>query len=136
MPRRFDSLSSPRQYLLYLLIDGPRFYSTAYPRCSSCTRFRKKFLFMKNRRSIRRGEISLGFGQSRGTFRAVIFRTFDKRFGARMRVVIGKLLRRRLHKITRGSNERAADTAIQRQLGAADCLDHDPRRITGIPTPV
>jgi len=47
----------------------------------------------------------------------------NKSLDAGTRFVIGELLRRRLHEITRRPDERAGDTSIQRELGATNCID-------------
>src|SRR5581483_8716148 len=57
----------------------------------------------------------------------------DEGFGALARLVIGELPRRRLHEIARWPDQRAADAAIERQLGAADGVDHDARRVRRVP---
>src|SRR5829696_2599715 len=47
--------------------------------------------------------------------------------------IIGKLLRRRLHEIARRADQRTANAAVERNLGATHGIDDDPRRIRRVP---
>src|SRR4051812_48721159 len=57
----------------------------------------------------------------------------DERLGPRQRFVIGELLGRALHVIARRADERAADLAVERQLGAADRIDDHAGRVGRVP---
>ena len=58
-----------------------------------------------------------------------------KRSGALARLVIGELLRRRLHEVARRPDQRAADAAVERELGAAHRVDDDAGGVRANPTP-
>src|SRR5919112_2111349 len=57
----------------------------------------------------------------------------DETERALARLRVGELLRRRLHEVARRPDERAADAAVLRELGAAHRVDHDPCGIRRIP---
>src|SRR5439155_13972837 len=54
-------------------------------------------------------------------------------FGAQASFVIGKLLRRAFHEVAGRSEQRAANPAVERQLGAAHRVDNDAGGIGRIP---
>src|SRR5207237_9299221 len=59
--------------------------------------------------------------------------TANEGFGASTCFVIGELLRRAFHKIAGRPEQRAANAAVESQLGAADCVNDDTRGIRRIP---
>ena len=60
-------------------------------------------------------------------------RARDERFCAQTRFVIGELLRRRFHKITRRADQGAADAAIEGELGTAHGVNHHTGGIGRVP---
>src|SRR4051812_21772762 len=56
-------------------------------------------------------------------------RAADEGLGAPSRLGVGVLARGRLHEVARRPVERAADAAVERQLGAAHRIDDDASRV-------
>src|SRR4051812_35401528 len=57
----------------------------------------------------------------------------DEGAGVAARFVVGTLLRRRLHEVARWAGQRAADTAVHRQLRATHRVDHHASGVWRIP---
>src|SRR5690242_20330433 len=57
----------------------------------------------------------------------------DERFRAGAGLGVGVLCWGRLHEIAGGAEQRPADAAVQRELGAADGVDHDACAVGRVP---
>src|SRR5207245_9867909 len=65
--------------------------------------------------------------------KCAVVRSLDERLDAIARLVVVDLLRRRLHEVGRGGDERAAEAAVQAELRAADRVDDHARAVRRVP---
>src|SRR5690606_38108775 len=57
----------------------------------------------------------------------------DERLELGATLLVGDLHRRRLHQVSRGRDDRAADAAVLGALGRTDGVDDDAGRVGGVP---